>query len=385
MTIKSNKPRLRFKDELGQEYPEWSTKRLQDIVDYSQPSKYLVANSEYDDTYSTPVLTAGKSFILGYTNESQGVYAEPLPVIIFDDFTTAFKFVNFPFKAKSSAMKILIARQGENIRFIFEAMKRIKFPLSEHKRYWISEFQRENISYPSSKEQQKIADFLSAVDEKIEQLEKKRTLLEKYKQGIVQRLFSEELRFKDENGQEYKQWQQVSLSTIATLIRKPFNPSTENDDYPCIELESLSQNDGRLVRTFKSTQYKSVKNLFEIGDVLFGKLRPYLRKFWYATFKGVCSSEIWILRPAMVPSRFLFQLVQTPQFGNVANIQSGTRMPRSDWNIVSQSSFHIPTSTREQSKIADFLSTIDEKIDLVSRQIKRARTFKQGLLQQLFV
>ena len=180
----------RFKGEQGNDYPVWEERKLGDVLDYEQPTEYLVENSVYDDGYKTPVLTAGKTFLLGYTNEKTGVFIDKLPTIIFDDFTTAFKYVDFPFKAKSSAMKMLVSKSKcVNMKFVYEAMKRVRFPLGEHKRYWISEYQRERISYPSKEEQQKIADFLSAIDKKIElvaeQLEQART----FKKGLLQQMF----------------------------------------------------------------------------------------------------------------------------------------------------------------------------------------------------
>ncbi|OQK49320.1 restriction modification system DNA specificity subunit, partial [Vibrio vulnificus] len=95
---------------------EWKKVELGELLDYKQPTPYLVKSTEYSSEYSTPVLTAGKTFILGYSNEDFGIFSEELPAIIFDDFTTASKFVDFPFKAKSSAMKILIAKEGVSIK-----------------------------------------------------------------------------------------------------------------------------------------------------------------------------------------------------------------------------------------------------------------------------
>ena len=89
-------------------------------MDYEQPTNYLVSSTEYRDIFDTPVVTAGKTFILGYTNETTGIFKENLPVIIFDDFTTATQFINFPFKAKSSAMKILKSKENINLKFIYE-------------------------------------------------------------------------------------------------------------------------------------------------------------------------------------------------------------------------------------------------------------------------
>ena len=110
--------------------------KLGDILDYEQPSMYIVKNTNYNKKFDTPVLTAGQSFILGYTNEKENIFkAKENPVIIFDDFTTASKYVDFDFKVKSSAMKILKAREGINIKYIYYAMKNIKFDNQLHKRY----------------------------------------------------------------------------------------------------------------------------------------------------------------------------------------------------------------------------------------------------------
>jgi len=121
------------------------------VLEYEQPTKYIVKSVNYSDEYKTPVLTAGQTFILGYTNENDGIFsAEKLPVIIFDDFTTATKFVDFAFKVKSSAMKILhTKREKADTKFLFYAMQDIKFNHDTHKRYWISEYSKIKIPLPS--------------------------------------------------------------------------------------------------------------------------------------------------------------------------------------------------------------------------------------------
>jgi len=181
---------VRFKDKNGNDYPDWEEKRLGDILDYVQPTKYLVSNTEYNSAFETPVLTAGKTFILGYTNETKGIFNKDFPVIIFDDFTTSFQFVDFPFKVKSSALKILKNKNNATlIKFVYEAMKRIKFPIAEHKRYWISEYQNEKIVYPSIEEQQKIAEFLSSIDNVIEKVAEETENNIKFKKALLQKMF----------------------------------------------------------------------------------------------------------------------------------------------------------------------------------------------------
>ncbi len=181
------KPKVRFEEFVND--GEWGKKELGECLDYLQPTKYLVKSTDYDKTYPTPVLTAGKTFILGYTDEKEGIFDTNLPVIIFDDFTTASKFVDFPFKAKSSAMKLLLSKNETNIRFIYGVIQNIKFEVSTHKRHWISVYSKLKILVPSLKEQQKIADCLSSLDDLIEFQSEKIKSLKEHKKGLMQQLF----------------------------------------------------------------------------------------------------------------------------------------------------------------------------------------------------
>lgn len=180
---------LRFKDEMGNYYPDWTEMLLGDMLNYEQPTKYLVRSTEYKPYYPTPVLTAGKSFILGYTDETDGIFANNLPVIIFDDFTTATQFVDFPFKAKSSAMKILRAQKDHNIIFLYEAIQNIKFEVGGHSRHWISIFSSLTIQVPSLIEQNKIALFIEKINHKIKHEDDSITASETWKKALLQQMF----------------------------------------------------------------------------------------------------------------------------------------------------------------------------------------------------
>ena len=135
----------------------WVKCKLEDITNYEQPTAYIVDSTDYDNNYSIPVLTAGKSFIIGYTNETEGIYSN-LPCIIFDDFTTDSKLVNFPFKVKSSAMKILQVRTGIDIEYVSMFMSVTRLIGDTHKRYWISEYSKLEIPIPPLAEQKRIVD-----------------------------------------------------------------------------------------------------------------------------------------------------------------------------------------------------------------------------------
>jgi len=133
----------------------WAVCQLDSIISYEQPTPYIVKSTDYDDTYTTPVLTAGKSLIIGHTNETNDIY-EKLPCIIFDDFTTDSKLVDFPFKVKSSAMKILQVKEDINIEYIAMFMSVTRLIGDTHKRYWISEYSKIEIPVPPKNEQDRI-------------------------------------------------------------------------------------------------------------------------------------------------------------------------------------------------------------------------------------
>ena len=137
---------------------------LGELLGYEQPTKYLVSSKDYDDSYPTPVLTAGKTFILGYTNEAEGIYpaSKEEPVIIFDDFTTAFKWVEFPFKAKSSAMKMLTLKSGTDslFKYVYYAMQCIVYNSSDHARQWISKYSNIEVPVPPLEIQAAIVEIL---------------------------------------------------------------------------------------------------------------------------------------------------------------------------------------------------------------------------------
>jgi type I restriction enzyme S subunit len=183
--------KIRFKDDDGNSFPDWEYVPLEELLTYHQPTAFLVDSTEYSDLYKTPVLTAGKTFILGYTNETSGIFTDKLPAIIFDDFTTAFKYVDFPFKVKSSAMKILVAKDDSvNLKYVFEAMSEVRFQMgNEHKRYWISEYSKLELPKPSQLEQEKISNFLSLLDSKALNCKSQLDLTKQYKQGLLQQMF----------------------------------------------------------------------------------------------------------------------------------------------------------------------------------------------------
>ena len=182
---------------------------------------------------------------------------------------------------------------------------------------------------------------------------------------------------------EIKQhWQKIELNEILSISSKKFNPISNNENKKCVELEHLSQETGKLLGYTNSSEQQSIKNSFEEGQILFGKLRPYLKKFWKAEFEGVCSSEIWVMNGKKVKNDFLFYLVQTEKFNQIANVSSGSKMPRADWNYMSEIPFDIPP-LKEQEKIAEILTTWDEAITKQTELLEAKELQKKALMQKL--
>jgi len=172
----------------------WSDEPLGSLLQYEQPTKYLVKTSDYLESGNIPVLTAGKSFLLGYTNEEDGIY-HTVPTILFDDFTTAAQWVDFPFKVKSSACKMLTTRsESVDLRFVYEQLREIRFEPTDHKRHWISMFASMTIRIPTPEEQRAIAEVLSDMDAEIDALVAQREKADLVKQGMMQELLSGRVR-----------------------------------------------------------------------------------------------------------------------------------------------------------------------------------------------
>ena len=197
--------------------------RLEEVVGYEQPTKYLVKSTDYDDSFETPVLTAGKTFLLGYTDETDGIYkATPAdPVVIFDDFTTASKWVNFPFKAKSSAMKFLTPKDDTaSLRFVFLAMHDVEVDTTDHKRQWIRTFSKELIPLPPREIQDKIVEFLDAFTALCENLDMEIAQREQQFREYRENIFNP----------PHKS-DKTTLGNISKLVVTGATPKSDNPDY----------------------------------------------------------------------------------------------------------------------------------------------------------
>lgn len=180
-------------------------------------------------------------------------------------------------------------------------------------------------------------------------------------------------------------WELKTFSEVAFLRKQKINFQHISKPIRCIELEHIESSRGRLNGYAVITIAASLKTIFEKDDILFGKLRAYLRKYWLATFYGICSTEIWpiVTKSEQTTPKYFFQLVQTDSFINSASISYGTHMPRTDWIIVKNHVFPFPPTIAEQQVIAEALSDADALIESLEALIAKKRLVKQGAMQEL--
>lgn len=229
-------------------------------------------------------------------------------------------------------------------------------------------------------EQRAIAAALSDVDDLIEALGTFITKKRDLKQATMQLLLTGTRRLPGFSGE----WRVTSFGAITAPRKNRVDPRRTGAQEFCIELEHLDQGTGKLLGSTIAGTQSSLKSMFRPGDVLFGKLRAYLRKYWLADRAGVCSTEIWAFVPdaqEVIPE-FLFQVVQTDHFIEVASFAYGTHMPRSDWSVVRNYEVAIP-GLDEQAAIAKVLSDIDDDIAALEQRREKASAIKQGMMQEL--
>ncbi len=374
---------------------EWEENELDYFLDYLQPTPYLVDSTDYNDKYKTPVLTAGKSFILGYTNEDKGIFKNNLPVIIFDDFTTATQFVDFPSKGKSSAMKILKAKKGAVIKFSYESMQLIKYEVGVHQRHWISIFSKLKIPAPKLNEQQKIASCLSYLDEVIATHSQKLDLLKDHKKGLMQNLFPQE----GENVPKYRfkefekdgDWVDKLLEEVATILKgKGISKADiiENGNLPCIRYGELYTHYKETIRTVKSYTNSNAEDLIlsKANDVIIpasGETQIDIATASCVLESGIAlGGDLNIIR-SKINGVFLSYYLNNAKKHDIAQMAQGIAVVHLYPNQLKTLQLQIP-SPKEQIKIASCLSSLDEIISTQVEKIEQLKQHKKGLMQVLF-
>lgn len=179
-------------------------------------------------------------------------------------------------------------------------------------------------------------------------------------------------------------WEVKSFSEITKLSSSRINPKVKGGGDLCIELEHIQPNSGFLLGETITTSDSSLKNTFEPGDILFGKLRAYLKKYWFANINGVCSTEFWVFKPNIQSaiSKFIYYIVQTDSFIALATEAYGSHMPRADWKVVKDYQIMLP-GIEEQTAIANILSDMDAELTALEQKLSKIHDIKQGMMQQL--
>ena len=374
---RNSAPALRFKDEQRNEYPDWEERKLGQIftVRYGKEHKYLSDGN-------VPVIGTGG--VIRYAN---GVlYSEPSVLIGRKGTIDKPQFINQPFWAVDTVFFTEIEPSNVSY-FVFLIVLKINW-----KRYneasGLPSLSANTIKgirakIPSKEEQQKIASFLSSVDTKIEQLGKKKTLLEQYKKGMMQKLFSQEIRFKDGQGNDYPDWKERRFDEIANIIMgtspksSAYNHSSEG--LPLIQGNTDVKNRRSAPRIYTSEITKECLP----NDTLLSVRAPVgevSRAIHHACI-GRGISAVRVKAIALQEYIFHYLVWHEPKW---KGLSQGSTFESVNTKSIESLEILVP-SKLEQQKIANFLSAIDKKIDFVAEQLEQARTFKKGLLQQMFI
>jgi type I restriction enzyme S subunit len=236
------------------------------------------------------------------------------------------------------------------------------------------------IPFPPMSEQRAIAKALCDVDALLAGLARLIAKKRDLKQAAMQQLLTGQTRLPGFQGE----WESTTFGQIAQPRRDRVDPRSSGIQDFCVELEHIAPASGELLGHTSAGEQSSIKSVFSNGDVLFGKLRAYLRKYWLAKRPGVCSTEIWVLAPRsqLMTTEFLFQLVKTADFIEAASNSYGTHMPRSDWSIVKNVKLALP-SVPEQEAVATVLTGMDAELTALEARRDKTQSLKQAMMQEL--
>ena len=246
------------------------------------------------------------------------------------------------------------------------------------------EYSQFEINVPSKPEQDKIATYFRNLDNLITLQQRKYDKLVNVKKSMLEKMFPREgakvpeIRFEGFTDD----WEQRKLGDVAQR-RSTIQQSSH--DLPGVEYEDVVSESGILNKNIRDKETNKNGILFDGNQVLYGKLRPYLHNWLNPDFKGVAVGDWWVLQPIDVDKDFLYRLLQTQRFDDVANQSSGSKMPRADWNLVSNTNFMIPNDSEEQSKIGQYFLRLDNLITLHQRELEKLQNIKKSMLEKMFV
>ena len=365
---------------------------LGELLPFEQPTAYIVKSTDYNDSYSTPVLTAGKSFILGKTNEKYGIF-DQLPVIIFDDFTTATQFVNFKFKVKSSAMKILHINTALVMpKYIFYRLQIIQFDHSTHKRYWIQSYSKIKVSIPSLDEQfrivARIEELFSELDKAIDTLKTTKEQLEGYRQAVLKEIF-------DSVSTTSVHIKDVCLDIKVGIVIKPTQYYVSENGVPAFRNANVRRgyiNDTDWVMISKEGHQQNCRSEVHTNDVLISRSGANLgmASVVPARYNGYNAIDVVIAVPdiSKVIPEFLAQYTNSPM-GRAIVKKNERGAAQGHLNVSAYANLPIGVpDLQEQEKlvkqISDRLSVCDSIEKTVDTALAQADEMRQSILKQAF-
>ncbi|WML24128.1 restriction endonuclease subunit S [Neobacillus sp. OS1-33] len=383
---------------------DWAEAKLEDMLDYIQPTNYIVESTKYSENYKIPVLTAGKSFILGYTNEEHNVFKDT-PVIIFDDFTTATQFVNFKFKVKSSAMKILVRTSKlVNIKYVFYYMQTIRYNTDTHKRYWISIFSKLPIKIAPLPEQRaivaKIEQLFSGLDNGITNLIKAKEKLEIYRQAVLKKAFEGELtkEWREKQNDVSSDISYVYLRELADVATGA-TPKKSNSSY-WNEGDIAWVTSGALNNTFvkEASDFITEKALKETNCKVFPKGTLLIAMYGEGKTRGKCSElaidaatnqaiAAVLIKNEYQKSKKYLKWFFIKNYNDIRMLSSGGVQPNLNLTKVKETRIPFPTN-QEQEQIVKEIETRLSICDHISANIdaglEKVEALRQSILKKAF-
>ncbi len=239
------------------------------------------------------------------------------------------------------------------------------------------------IKLPSLKEQRQVGQFFEQLDNLITLHQRKYDKFVNIKKALLEKMFPQgdettpKIRFKGFTDA----WEQREFNSIVKRVTE----MAATDGLPRVEYEDIVSGQGTLNKDIYKKQSNKVGILFDDGDVLFGKLRPYLKNWLFVAFKGIAVGDFWVLRANNADGEYIYTLLQIDTFQNIANQATGTKMPRADWSLVSKQQFFIPRTIAEQHRIGVVFKQLDNLITLHQRQLEKLKNIKSALLEKMFV
>ena len=327
----------------------WEQRKLGDIFKYEQPQAYIVESTEYDDRFKTPVLTAGQSFILGYTDENFGIKnaTSRNPVVIFDDFTTSSHYVDFPFKVKSSAMKLLsLVNEKDDIHCAYNVLQNIGYEPVSHERHWISTFAKFNVYMPKNLAEQKcIGDYFASLDH----------LITLHQRDSIMRFFGA---WDNANAWEQRKVSELFRVTRGYVLAATQTETTKTDEKPYPVYSSQTKDKG-LMGYYKDYLYEDAITWTTDGANA-GTVNYRTGKFYCTNVCGVLLSN------EVKANQMIAEALNSVAKGYVSYVGN----PKLMNNVMADIVIQIPTQAEEREQLSSFFAKLDNLITLHQRERK---------------